>query len=64
MACHARLDSEGLHVRGLVVGVGGEPLYEARDVGDPRAAAQLGRTIAERLLAMGAAEILARAQHG
>jgi hydroxymethylbilane synthase len=60
MACHARLDAAGLHVRGLVVGVGGEPLFEARDLGEPSAAAQIGRTIAERLLAMGAAEILAQ----
>jgi hydroxymethylbilane synthase len=60
MACYARLDAAGLHVRGLVVGVGGEPLFEARDLGDPSTAAQLGRTIAERLLAMGAAEILAQ----
>jgi hydroxymethylbilane synthase len=63
MACHARLDAGVLHVRGLVVGVGGEPLFEAREVGDPSAAAQLGRTVAERLLAMGAGEVLARATH-
>jgi hydroxymethylbilane synthase len=63
MACHARLDATGLHVRGLVVGVGGEPLFEARELGEASAAAQLGRTIAERLLAMGAAEILAQARH-
>jgi hydroxymethylbilane synthase len=64
MACHARLDAGALHVRGLVVGVGGEPLFEAREVGDPSAAAQLGRVVAERLLDMGAAEILARVQRG
>jgi hydroxymethylbilane synthase len=60
MACYARLDAAGLHVRGLVVGVGGEPLFDARELGEPSAAAQLGRTIAERLLAMGAAEVLAQ----
>nr|ACJ66828.1 porphobilinogen deaminase [uncultured bacterium pSY1435] len=59
MACHARLDAGVLHVRGLVVGIGGEPLFDAREQGEPSAAAQLGRTVAEQLLVLGAAEILA-----
>lgn len=62
MACHARFDGGQLHVRGLVVGVDGEPLFEAREVGDPSDAARLGLEVAQRLLALGAAEILARSR--
>jgi hydroxymethylbilane synthase len=62
MACHAQLDAGSLHVRGLVVGVGGEPLYEAREVGDPGRAADLGLAVAQELLRAGAAEILASAK--
>lgn len=64
MACHARLDAGRLHVRGLVVGVDGEPLFEARELGDPASAAELGDVVAGRLLGLGAAEVLARARHG
>jgi hydroxymethylbilane synthase len=61
MACHAWLRRGTLNVRGLVVGVDGEPLFEARELGASSSAARLGHTVAERLLAMGADEILAQA---
>jgi hydroxymethylbilane synthase len=58
MACHARIEGGLLHVHGLVVGLGGAPLFEARKVGDPREAAELGRGLAETLLRMGAGGII------
>jgi hydroxymethylbilane synthase len=63
MACHARIDGEGddaaLHVHGVVVDPSGEPFLTARLRGPLSDAATLGTTVAERLLAAGAATILA-----
>jgi hydroxymethylbilane synthase len=58
MACYSWLRRGALNVRGLVVGVDGEPLFEAREVGAPSAAARLGRDVAERLLELGADQVL------
>ena len=69
MACYATLEGgaeqggaeqgEGrLHVHGLVVDPEGEPLFEARRVGHPGQAAELGRELAETLLGLGAGAII------
>jgi hydroxymethylbilane synthase len=58
MACHATLDGGELRATGLVGTVDGSELLRADRAGKPAAAAELGRALAEDLLARGAAAIL------
>ncbi|PRP96733.1 hydroxymethylbilane synthase [Enhygromyxa salina] len=58
MACHARLGSDEVHVRGLVVDPSGAPLFDARKSGPATEAAAIGRGLAETLLRLGAGGII------
>ena len=60
IACYAEIDSDCqlIHLRGLVGSVDGQTLLEASTEGSADNAEQLGETLAETLLSMGAGEIL------
>lgn len=64
MACHATLDGDRLHVRGLVIDPSGTPIYDARTSGRPEQAESLGRSLAEQLLAQGAGDVFERLGRG
>lgn len=59
VACFAVREGEQLHVHGLVVHPSGEPCYEGRRRGPVAEAEQLGRSLAEELLAAGADAVMA-----
>jgi len=61
IACYAELNSsaQSLSLRGLVGAVDGQTLLEANIQGPATQAEQLGESLAEKLLSMGAGEILA-----
>ncbi len=60
IAAHAVVDNEGrLRLRGLVARVDGTRLVQDELTGDARFAEDIGRELAERVLAQGAAELLA-----
>ena len=59
----ARVNGKRLAIEGLVAGLDGQPLYRAHDEGEAiteAAAAALGVKLAEKLLAMGARDVLDR----
>lgn len=58
IACYAVLDAAGLWLRGLVASLDGQTLLEAETRGPLAQAEQLGKDVAEQLLAKGAADIL------
>ncbi len=59
IAAHAVVDNEGrLRLRGLVARVDGTRLVQDELTGDARFAEDIGRELAERVLAQGAAELL------
>ncbi len=64
MACHAVLDGAEVRVRGVIGDPSGRPFFEASAVGGPSSAHELGREVAESLLRLGAAEVLARVRSG
>ncbi len=60
IAAHAVVDDEGrLRLRGLVARVDGTHLVQDELTGDARFAEEIGRELAERVLAQGASELLA-----
>lgn len=60
LGCFAKLDGAGgIEVRGLVVDPSGEPCHEARRQGKVGDAAELGRDVAEAVLAAGGDAVMA-----
>jgi len=59
IAALARLEEGRLSLEGLVAGLGGEPLIRRRITGPAPEAEELGRRLAEEILAQGGAAILA-----
>jgi hydroxymethylbilane synthase len=58
VACHARLVADGvMTVSGLVVDPSGQPCFMASKTAHPREAADLGRRLADDLLALGAGRV-------
>jgi hydroxymethylbilane synthase len=62
IAGHATLQGDRLQLTGLVADLGGRPVFREVREGPAAAARNLGRDLAERLLARGAGEILQRLQ--
>jgi len=62
IAAHARLTGTTLELEGLVGAPDGSLVYRERISGDAGEAAELGRTLADRLLAAGAGKLLAALQ--
>jgi hydroxymethylbilane synthase len=62
LAAYARADEGGLRLDAFVATPDGARALRDRAVGDPAAPAALGRRLAERLLAAGAAEIIRAGQ--
>jgi len=58
LAAYATIDDETLTLRALIAQPDGKRVIRGRDVGNRRDAARIGRTLGERLLAEGGAEIL------
>ncbi|MDC0722907.1 hydroxymethylbilane synthase [Nannocystis bainbridge] len=63
MGCHAELQGELLHVRGVITDPSGRPCFTAARVGPPADAADLGTAVAELLLRLGADAVLAALAH-
>jgi len=59
IACHGRLVRGTLHVSGLVAAVDGREVFRRRVQGPPKAAATLGRELADAVLAAGGGRVLA-----
>ncbi len=55
---HAQMEKGQLVLYGVVASLRGEKIVRARDAGDPKNPEELGKRVAERLIAMGAREIL------
>jgi len=64
LAAHAGISGEQLRLVGVVVSVDGKQAVEGSEEGQTTDASMIGRTLAERLLQQGAAEILAAIEHG
>jgi hydroxymethylbilane synthase len=58
VAAYARLQGKGLLLRGLVASGDGKKVLRFEASGDPTAAESLGRELAARALAAGAAELM------
>jgi hydroxymethylbilane synthase len=59
MGCHAVLEGDELHVRGVIIHPSGRPCFTATRVGPRAGAAELGTAVAELLLRLGADAVLA-----
>jgi hydroxymethylbilane synthase len=64
IAAHAQLRGETLHLRALIGSPDGRIIYRGESEGEMRAAARIGSELAERLLADGAAALLAALRSG
>ncbi len=62
MGGYARLESGKLEFVGVVAATGGKPFLRVRLTGNPEEAAALGQSAAEKLLEMGAAELVRSAR--
>jgi hydroxymethylbilane synthase len=62
LAAYATIDDQALRLRGLVASPDGARVLRHADTGEPSEASALGRTVAEWMLARGAAEIVSQGQ--
>lgn len=63
MGCHATLEGDTLHVRGVIADPSGRPCFTATKVGPAESAAELGNALAELLLRLGGDAVLERLAH-
>lgn len=63
MGCHASLDGDTLHLRGVIADPAGRPCFTATRVGPPADAEAMGTALAELLLRLGGDAVLGRLAH-
>lgn len=63
MGCHASLDGDTLHLRGVIADPAGRPCFTATRVGPPTDAEAMGTALAELLLRLGGDAVLGRLAH-